>query len=810
MIKNYIRIALRNLQRNRVYSLINITGLTIGLAACLLVATVVIDDLSYDRQWKKGKDIYRIITVDNGNVNAATRFPQSNSGLGPELKYTFPEVTDYCRLSGINDRIKIGAGKDGFVIKALSTEPSVWNVFDFTVTGGNPKKFVKGYVNLVISEKIKKQLFPKTDPIGQVVYNLPEFGDSKRYLITGVIKDIPSNTHLRADVLEIVEYSASDNMLNKNGNGYLYQQYLLLKSGTSIPKFEEKVSNWYKKFVTDGKTTYSYQFQPIKDVYLHSDFSGEQPIHGNIRNVYIFSGVAILLLLIACINFINLTTARALKRLREAGIRKVLGAGRKELIGQFLFESLLFFVISFTLGILFYNISLGYVEQFLGHSLALKLYNNVVLLICTCGFVLMISVLTGLYPAFLLSGRDPAEAIRGKYSHAAGSGNLRKGLVVLQFTISIAIIVSAIVVRNQLHFIDHKDLGFDKNNLLNINFNSWDGKGGAFKQQVLRLAGADNASIANWAPGEGGGSMSMQFDDPAKKNNKIRVWYIEGDADLASTLNLKLQKGRLLDPKLATDAVNADSLRDKKQYAQVDAQQLTQPVILTEYTARTFNIKQLNARGNFKEGTPVGIIKDFNNEDLHSTLKPVVIRAVGNPNYGNLLIRVKPGSARPVLTGVERLWRQFYPGKVFQYTWTDETLRSQYNTEQKLQQLFTFFSLLVVFLACLGLFGLAAFTAEQRTKEIGIRKVLGASVANISALLSDEFLKLIFVAMTIASPIAWYVMNRWLQDFAYHIDIQLWVFLIAGAVAVFIAFITISFQSIKAALANPVTSLRSE
>jgi putative ABC transport system permease protein len=809
MIKNYIKIAFRNLQRNKVYSLINILGLTIGLAACLLVATVVLDDLSYDRQWKNEKDIYRVISVDNSNKNEENKSAESYSGLGPVLKKTFPEVKEYCRMSDIKDRIKLGKSKDGIELRALTSEPSVWNMFDFTVIQGNPKKFIKGYVNLVISEKVKKQFFPNSDPVGQMVYTVPSWGKSKGYLITGVIKDMPSNTHLRADVLEISEYSAYDDLLNKDGNGNFYPQYFLLKPGTSKSLFTLKINEWYKNYM-GGKARNSYEFQPIKDVYLRSNFASNQAVQGGIRNVYIFSGVSILLLLIACINFINLTTSRALKRLREAGIRKVLGAGRKELIGQFLFESLIFFGIAFVFGILFYNIFLSSVEMFLEHPLSLKLYSSVPLFTSTCGFVLLISVTTGLYPAFLLSGRHPVETISGKLTASAGSGLLRKSLVVTQFIISTTIIISAFVIHNQLQYIDHKDLGFDKKNLLDINFNNWEGKGKVFKQEVLRLPGVENASISNWSPSNGGGSMSMQFDDPSQKNNKITVWYIEGDRDLASTLKLQLIKGRLFDNNLFTDALNVDSLRDKKEYQKINSQQLSQPVIMTNFTAKTFNVKQPGIKGNFTEGTPIGIIKDFNNETLHTVIKPTVIRAVQNPQYGDMLVRINPNATKQVLTGIQRLWEQFYPEKVFQFTWTDETLNAQYKAEQKQQQLFTFFSLLVVFLACLGLFGLAAFTAEQRTKEIGIRKVLGASVAGITALLSKEFLKLVVVAVLIASPIAWYAMNKWLQDFAYRINIEWWVFVLSGGLAVFIAFITVSFQSIKAAIANPVKSLRSE
>jgi len=810
MIKNYFKIALRNLLRNKVYSLINILGLTIGLAACLLVSTVVIDDLSYDRQWKNAKDIYRVITVDNSNKNDEVTSPVTYSGLGPELKKTFPEVAAFCRLSNIDERIKIGGGNDGVVLKGLSTEPSIWNIFDFTVKSGNPKKFVKGYVNLVISEKIKNEFFPKTDPVGQLVFNIPAFGKPEGYLITGVIKDIPSNTHLRADLLEINEYDASYNELRKDGNGSFSSQYLLLKQGTAVNRFTTKINRWYQKYITVGKARYSFRFQPIKDVYLHADSSGWQAVKGSMRDVCIFSGVAVLLLLIACINFVNLTTARALKRLREAGIRKVLGAGRKELVGQFLFESLIFFIISFVFALLFYNVSIIQVEKFLGHPLTLKLFSNVTLLAFTFGFVLMISLLTGLYPAFLLSGRHPAETISGKVAANTGSNILRKSLVVIQFMISISIIISALVVHYQLEFIDQKDLGFDKNNLLALNSTDWEGKGAVFKQEVLKLPGVEHASISSWIPSIVGGNMTMQFDDPSQKNNKITVWFIEGDADLAATLKLQLKKGRFLDSKLSTDAVNPDSLWKNNEAEKLNKLQLVQPVIITEFTAKTFNVKQLAIKGNFTEGTPVGIIKDFNNETLHNAMKPIVIRAISNPGYGNLLVRIKPHSAKNVLYGIQRLWHQFYPDKVFQYTWTDETLQAHYKTEEKLQILFTFFSLLVVFLACLGLFGLAAFTAEQRTKEIGVRKVLGASVTSITALLSKEFLKLVFVAVVIASPIAWYAMNKWLEDFAYRAQIQWWLFALAGIISLSIALITVSFQSIKAAIANPVKSLRAE
>jgi len=812
MIKNYFKIAVRNLQRNKAYSLINIVGLTIGLTACLLVSTVVLDDLSYDHQWKNADYIYRVISVDKSNKNAVEEVPRSFTGLGPTLKKTFPEISGYCRMQVEKRRLKIGANKDGVEIKALSAEPSVWNTLDFDVVAGNPKYFVKGYKNLVISEKIKAEYFANTDPIGKTITDIPEFGKPGNYMITGVIKNIPSNTHLRADILEINEPRPGDDVLEKQGYGTFAQQYFVLKPGASAADFTAKANKWIKNYLTNKAFPYSIYLQPMKDVYLRSsNFSSHDDTQGDIRNVYIFSGVAIMLLLIACINFVNLTTARALKRVREAGIRKVLGAGRRDLIMQFLFESLLFFLIAFIAGMVLYGIFLKPVETYIGHPLALNLQSNALLFASTCGIVLIVSILTGIYPALLISVQNPVSTIKGQANVNVSSNFLRKGLVVAQFTISVVILIATIIVQDQLHFIDNKDLGYDKNNLLHLEQMSWDGKAQAFKQATLEITGVKNASLANWSPGGGGGSMQLSVDDPHQKNNMLKVWYINADFDFVPTMQFRLQKGRLLNSKLSTDAFNADSLMEKSM-DKYEKAQLYQPVIATNFTARTLNIKQLNKLLGNGEGVgmPVGVINDFNNESLKTDMKPVFIRASRNIEYGSLLVRTEPGADKRVLTGLYKIWQQFFPDKVFQYNWVDDLLRDQYKTEQKLQQLFTLFSFLILFLASLGLFGLTIFTAELKVKEIGIRKVLGASVAGITTLLSKDFIKPVLLAIIIASPIAWYAMDKWLQNYAYRITMPWWIFAISGFIAVFIALITISYQTIRAALANPVKSLRSE
>ncbi|RYY07546.1 MAG: ABC transporter permease [Sphingobacteriaceae bacterium] len=808
MLKNYLKIAYRNLWKNKAYSAINILGLTVGLTACLLVATVVIDDLSYDRQWKNAKNIYRIISVDNSNKLTENRFSSSFSGLGPSLKNDFPEVVDYCRMSAYKERIKMGTDKDGVEIATLSAEPTVWNVLDFDVVQGNPKKFVKGYVNLVITEKIRNQYFPNSNPIGKVVYNLPDFGKTKALLITGIIKNISSNTHFRSDILLIDEVPAELNKLSTEQNGSFTKQYLLLKPQTSIPLFKKKVNNWYKNIIA-GTKTLNYDFQPVKDIYLRSDFDESQEVKGNIRDVYIFSAVAILLLVIACINFINLTTARAIKRVREVGIRKVLGADKKELIAQFLFESLLFFVISFVLSIFLYNFFIQPLEAYLGHSLTLNLLHNFTLFSLTTFVVLIVSLFTGLYPAWLVSQPKAVVILKGKLSVNTNSDWLRKSLVVVQFTISIVILIATIVVQTQLNFISKKDLGFDKNNLISIYFTNFGTKGGTFKQEILKIPGVESVSIENWVPSYGGADMTLFVDDPDQKGNKVMVNFINGDVDLAKTLKLKLENGRFLSTDFAADALNIDSLLEHDGDKLKKLSQ-TQSYITTAYTAKLFGIKNLNKPVKNIPGIPVGIVKDFHNESLHANLKPCFIQATSNLNYGSVLIRIKPNLQKQVLAAIDKQWQQFFPDKILKIEWISDLLDSQYRREHKLQQLFTFFSLLIVFLACLGLFGLATFTAEQRTKEIGIRKVLGASVAQITALLSKDFVVLVILALVIASPVAFFTMQKWLQDFAYRINIQWWMFALAGMLAVLIALFTISFQSIKTALANPVKSLRSE
>jgi putative ABC transport system permease protein len=809
MFKNYFKTAWRTITKNRIYSLINILGLTIGLAACMIVATVVIDDLSYDTQWNRGKDLYRIIAVNKMGNGLYDRSEYSFVGLANKLKTDFPEVAAIANISSSKKRLKLDDNDpNGVAINALSADTSVWKMLDLSVVAGTPKNYIEGKGNIVVSESFRKKYFPKENPVGKIIYDVPTYTEkAKPYVITGVIKDIPSNTVFRSEI--IILQKGRNETLNKKQYGSFSQMFILMKPSTNIIQFAKKINKWYAGFV-EVKNPYQFEFQPIKDIYLHSDFSKSQKVKGSYRNIFILAGTALLLLIIACVNFVNLTTARGLQRLKETGVRKVLGADRSHLVAQFLSESLLFFLIAGTLAIMGYQLSLQPVENYLGHSLVQTFFSNASILFSACTIILLISFLTGIYPAWIISGFKPASILKGKIAgNISGHNIVRKTLVVLQFTISIMVVVALIVVKQQVSFMKNKNIGFDKNNLLNISSVSWNGKGEVFKNELLNQPGVVSASITGWAPARGAGTMSREIDDPGHPGDKITVWYINADPDIAKTLGLHLKSGRFLDKTFSNDTQSQDSLM-RMNPEEYEAAAVRQSSIITAYTAKALHINTLNAPLKDAKTTPVGIVEDFNNESLKNPIEPTIIVADKSPEYGGMLVRIKPGTEKQVITSLNRIWRQFYPDKLLEINWVDETLAEQYKAESKLQQLFAFFGGLSMFLAALGVFGLIVQATGQRVKEIGIRKVLGASVQSIVGLFSIDFLKLIVIASVIASPFAWWLMNKWLLDFAYRITISFWVFVITGGAAILIALLTISFQAIKAAVANPVKSLRTE
>ncbi|MFB5944469.1 ABC transporter permease [Albibacterium profundi] len=802
MIWNYFKTAWRTLLKNKVSTFINVLGLTVGICACMLVTTVVLDEISYDSHWKHADNLYRIVSVHPDQADGSHKSGAAYVGLAPELQRNFPEVIDYSELYISPIQLKINKqDSEPFNSVMLYTDTSVQNLLDINLLQQGDLAPSSETSKIIISKSFKENYFPNTDPVGKILYDVPRYeAAANEYLIAGVMDDMPANTHLRADLVLIQNRSIQE--LNKDDWGRYVRHYLLLREGTDYRAFAEKVNTWYKNN-TSRKHVTQFEFQPIQDVYLKSDFPAYQIIKGNIQHIYIFSGVAILLLLIACINYVNLSTARALSRRKETGVRKVLGASRAYIITQFLIESLLTFGIATCIAFVLYQLSISPLEAFIGHPLAVTLNAGWQYIAGGGLSILFICLLTGLYPAWLISGFKGSGTLNKLLQTTNRNHNwLRKSLVVAQFSISIVIVVAMLIVQQQVNFMKNKDVGFNADGLISINHVSFENNLDALKTEIKRDPSVISLSISSWLPSDGAGYMVKTIDNPLNPGEKQELWYIAGDPNLAETLGLQLTDGRFLSSAISSDALEATDLE-----AEVNA---TRPAIMTRGTFDALQINSLNQPFEEAKILPVGIVEDFNSESLHKTLMPTVIVAYKNPPYGALLIRVKPGTEHQVMKSVASTWREMYPEKFLDMSMVKETLESQYKAEEKLRTLFTAFSLLTMLLAALGVFGLVVHAVSLRFREIGVRKVLGASVSGIATMLSKDFIKPVFLAILIASPIAWWAMNKWLEDFAYRIEIQWWMFALAGLGAILIALITVSSQAIKAAIANPVDSLRDE
>ena len=813
MIKNHLKTAWRTMVKDKTYATINILGLTIGLCACMLVFNVVIDELSYDKFWSRADDLYKVYEDQRMGEGLHQKQPHTHDRLGKALKDNFPEMEQFSEISAREQQFRIDSeNPDGVVAQVLNADTNALSMFDFESIDGRLPAFVAGQTNLLITESFRDRHFKGQDPTGLVIEDIPSWsGEKQTFLITGVIKDIPQNTHLRADAIALTP--PTNAQLSKDGYWGGGTVYYLLKPGTDAQAFTKKMNDWVQNYIENPATKHqTFGLQPLTEVYLDSDFDSSLTVRGNRNTIYILIGVGALLLLIACINFINLSTARAMKRLKETGVRKILGARRSQLIGQFLTESLVFFFVSTLLSMILYTLALPVIESFIGHALVHSLLTNSGIFGVMLVLLFAISLITGAYPAWLLSGFNPSNTLRGKLFQGSivSAGSMRKALVVLQFAIAIAVLVALLVVRHQINYLANKPLGYDKENLLHIGLRNWESKGETFKTELKKLPGIEAVSIAGWNLVDGSATFRTHpVDHPLKNGEKIELQFIIADFDFPQTLGFKLQEGRYLNAAYGTDAFDLlaswrmDSL-ENSQYIR------SRSALITASTAKMFGVQELGVSIPKWGYSPVGILEDFHRESLHHALGPTIILGNPNPDYSRMFIRTTPGMARQAQESLVTLWREIYPNRLLDAQWATDILDKQYEAEQKQQALFSFFSGLMLFLSAMGVFGLIVHAAQQRVKEIGIRKVLGASVASIAGLLSKDFVKLVLIAVVVASPIAWWIMSKWLEDFAYRIDIQWWMFAVAGLTAVGIALLTVSWQAIRAAVANPVDSLRDE
>nr|MCU0354096.1 ABC transporter permease [Cytophagales bacterium] len=773
MLRNYLIVLLRNFWKNKTASIVNLAGLTVGLTASLLIATFVLDELSADRHWPKHQRLYRLLKVNfNGMAEEYSTFVLAN--YAADLKKQFPQVEAVTRGW-------FGSGEFRFQDKTVKAdhwivEVDAFRMFDF--------KFLQGGVTatdfnndaLVLTQSYARKLFGNSNPVGKNVSAVSFYQEPKPYRIAGVIEDIPCNSHLYADVLLLEKHPLYYDKPKESGS--LLPQYILLNGQVDAKRFSALASSYFAKSRQWDKRD-RLELQPVTDVYLHSKNTDDTAKRrGDIQYIYLFSAIGVFLLLLACINFINLTTASALQRSRETGLRKVLGAQRPQLIGQFLFESLCFFTVGGLLALLVYQLMLPVLNEFVGRPLTVNPLENPPLLSVVSLVLLTVGVLTGIYPALLLSSYQPASVMKGFFRSAGDRFRLRRSLVAIQFVVSILLIVATIVVYQQLRYVNQKNLGFYKDNIIRVE--SWlETKAATVKQEILRNPNVLSMTISGWAPGDNySGGMHMEFPDPLHSELKTKAFGVNADFDFLQTLGIPLKEGRDFDPRYAADRMDIDSLMQIGQEASPE-----KSIILNETGVRKLGLKNpVGQRIRLKglQGTVIGVMKDYHSISLREEVPIVFLQAKPVNAYGSMLIRVRSGKLAETTAHIQKVWQKFFPERPFSYSYVDDRLEKLYKNEERLGQLFGCFSLLAIFISCLGLVGLVAFAVERRTKEIGIRKALGASVSHILVLLSTEFVWLVCFAFIIATPIAWYAMNRWLQDFAYRIDIGWWIFALAG------------------------------
>ncbi|MEO8414362.1 MAG: ABC transporter permease [Ginsengibacter sp.] len=794
MFKNYFKIAFRNLWRHKAFSFINIMGLTVGMTACFLIFLYVKFELSYDSFHTKADRIYRVVS----DIKTPTEVIHAGGpawAVAPNAKDEFPEIESFVRIAG-GDNVLFRKGDIKFQEENCAwADSAFFKVFDFKLLKGNPATALKEPLSVIFSESTAKKYFGKTDPMGQAVLIT---GDALPAKVTGIMKDIPENSQIKGDViLSMTTITQKFNpRIDSQWGNYGASAYLLLKPGTDPKKLEKKFPGFLERRNGDEmKKMQMYPtlfLEPLRDVYLRSTRDGSKS--GNINNVYIFSIIAIFILLIACINFINLTTARSAERAKEVGIRKVVGAEKRQLAGQFIGESIVLCMIAFVFTFLLSWLLLPLFNHLSGKIISGGIFEHPVYILILFLASVGIGLLAGIYPALVLSSFKPVVVLKGRFITGTKGIILRKGLVVAQFTISIALIIATMVIYNQMNYMRSQDLGFSKDQMMIIDTNGDPAKK-AFQESLAGLQNVKSTATSGSVPGGGNPGAYSEIEN-TKGDLQIAnldLYFI--DFDYVNQYKIKMIAGRGFSLDFATDT--------------------TQAMVLNEAAVKLFGYKSPGeAIGKrFKqwgrEGKIIGVMKDFHFRSLQQEIKPLSMRI--EPGACNLIsINVASGNLPKTIAAIENKWKTLIPNKPFSYYFLDEFFDRQYRSEVRFGNLFVNFAILAILISCLGLFGLASYSTVQRTREIGIRKVMGATVSNIVNLLSVDFLKLVVFSFFIAAPIAWYFMHQWLKDFAYRTPISWWIFLIAGCTALLIALFTVSFQAIKAAIANPVKSMRTE
>ena len=797
MFRNYLKIAVRSLLKQKLYSGINIFGLALGMACALLIGLWVKDELSYDRFLPDAENIYfvRFNTTFNGEVGTNWTTP---GPLQEAIAKDVAEVAAVTKLNWNTERL-IKVGQKAVKESGRYATADFFSVFDLPAIYGDPKAALAQPNQIVITRKVAETFFSNGLALGKTL----QLDNDKFFIVGAVIENIPTNATVQFDWLVNFKVQEQDWMKSWGNNSFL--TYARLKPKTTADQAEGAMKSIYARYVPerkDAKSTYPI-LHPLTDVYLYSEYKNGKVVGGRIEYVRIFSIVALFILLIACINFMNLATARSAMRAKEVGVRKVVGALRSSLIGQFLSESMLTSLLAVVFALVMVWLVLPTFNTVFEKQLTFDLTNGPLWLIIA-GLVFVTGLISGSYPALFLSSLQPIKILKGRLQFGAGPALFRRTLVVFQFALSIFLIVGMLAVGRQMNYLRTKNLGLDRENVIHIPLEgeiAQPQKVDVFRQQVMRLPSITSATTATDLPiniTASSGDLKWPGKDPNLGTN-VACMFVGGD--FVRTMNIALVDGR---------DFRANSLADSSNYLVNEAA----AKLMSESTAPADRSGMKNPVGKQIEffrgkGRVIGLMKDYHLNSLHQAIMPLVVCFdVRMSQY--LLAKTRPGQTTQAIADLERLTKQFNPNYPFTYHFVDEAYEKLYNAERQVSTLVNYFGMLAILISCLGLFALAAFTAEQRTKEIGVRKVLGASVASIVTLLSKDFLRLVLIALVLASPLAWWAVNKWLGTFAYQTELTWWIFAVAGLLAVSIALLTVSFQSIKAALMNPVTSLRSE